>query len=134
MVHHRTTKLHAISHYELSHFTEPPHHITLCTKKTMTAAEVAVLTQTLLLLPPPQIFGKIPKYFDTTFWTFFSSSPGQKLHIHADLFSSYVLLGCPTPWFWVIIKRTASRTWCLSMFLLFFDLEVNGNFLITSLF
>ena len=49
----------------------------------MTAAEVAVLTQTQALLPAPQIFGKIPKYFDMKV-----SSPGQKLHIHADLFSS----------------------------------------------
>ena len=31
----------------------------------MAAAKVAVLTQTLALLPPPRIFGKIPKYFHT---------------------------------------------------------------------
>ena len=55
-----------MSHYKLSNFTEPPHHIILKTKKTMIAAEVAVLTQTLALLPPPRSSGKIPKYFDTT--------------------------------------------------------------------
>ena len=54
----------------------------------MIAAEVVVLTQTLALLPPPRIFEKVPKYFDMTVSIFFSSSPGQKLHIHADLFSS----------------------------------------------
>ena len=31
----------------------------------MIAAEVAVLTQTLALLPPLRTFGKIPKCFDT---------------------------------------------------------------------
>ena len=54
----------------------------------MIAAEVAVLTQTLTLLPPPRIFGNIPKCFDTAVETFFSSILGQKSHIHADLFSS----------------------------------------------
>ena len=54
----------------------------------MSAAEVAVLTQALALLPPPQIFEKIPKYFDTTVWIFSSSDPGQKSHIHAELVSS----------------------------------------------
>ena len=61
----------------------------------MTAAEVAVLTQTLALLPPSRISAKTHKYFDTAVWTFFSSSPGQKSHVHADLFSSYIL---PTTW------------------------------------
>ena len=50
----------------------------------MIAAEVAVLTQTLALLPPPPILGKIPNFFDMTVLNFFSSSSGQKFHIHAD--------------------------------------------------
>ena len=50
-----------ISHYKLSNFTEPPHHIILKTKKTMIAAEVAVLTQTLALLASAPTFGKVPK-------------------------------------------------------------------------
>ena len=54
----------------------------------MTAAGVAVLTQTLAILPPPQIFGKIPEYFDTKVWIFSSFGPGQKSHIHAELVSS----------------------------------------------
>ena len=35
------------------------------TKKTMIHSEEAVSTQTLALLPPPLIFGRIPKCFDT---------------------------------------------------------------------
>ena len=51
--------------------TEPPNYITfdriptphyIINQKTMIAAEVAVKTQTMALLPPPQIFGKVPKY------------------------------------------------------------------------
>ena len=59
MVHHRTTTLHVIPHYKPSQFTETP------TKQTMIAAEEAVLTQTLALLPTLLIFGRTPKCFDT---------------------------------------------------------------------
>ena len=59
MVHHRTTILHVIPHYKPSQFTETP------TKQTMIAAEEAVLTQTLALLPPPLKLGRTPECFDT---------------------------------------------------------------------
>ena len=59
MVHHRTTTLHVIPHYKPSQFTETP------TKETMIAAEEAVLTQILALLPPVLRFGRTPKFFDT---------------------------------------------------------------------
>lgn len=61
---HRTTTLHAKRHYRPSNFIELPHHITLQTKPTMLIAEEAVLTQTLALLTPSLIFGRIPKFSD----------------------------------------------------------------------
>ena len=45
----------------------------------MIAAEDAVLTQTLALLPPPQIFGRISNCSDTAVPTSLSSSPEQKI-------------------------------------------------------
>ena len=44
----------------------------------MIVSEEAVLTQTLALLPPPLIFGRIPKCFDTVL-TFWSSSSEPKI-------------------------------------------------------
>ena len=40
----------------------------------MIVSEEDVLTHLLALLPPPLIFGRIPKCFDTAVWTFLSSS------------------------------------------------------------
>ena len=76
---YRTTTLDITPHYESPYFIEPPYHITLQTKQTMTAAEEAVLTQTLALLPPPPIFKRIPKRFETTVSTFLISSPEPKI-------------------------------------------------------
>ena len=45
----------------------------------MIVSEEAVLTQALTPLPPPLIFGKIPKCFDTTVLTFLSSSSKPKI-------------------------------------------------------
>ena len=45
----------------------------------MTAAEKAVLTQTLALLAPPQIFGRISNCSDTAVWTSLKFSPEQKI-------------------------------------------------------
>ena len=45
----------------------------------MIVSEEAVLTQTLPLLPPPLIFGRIPKCFDTAVLTFLSSSSEPKI-------------------------------------------------------
>ena len=45
----------------------------------MIVAEEDILTKSLALLPPPQIFGGIPNYFDTAVLTFLSSSPEQKI-------------------------------------------------------
>ena len=39
----------------------------------------AVLAQTLPLLPPPLIFGRIPECFDTAVLTFLSSSSEPKI-------------------------------------------------------
>ena len=44
----------------------------------MIVSEEAVLTQTLALLLPPLIFGRIPKCFDTAVLTFLSSSSEPK--------------------------------------------------------
>ena len=70
--------------------TEPPHYMSYhtyklsqstktWTKQTMIAAEEAVLTEALALLPPVLIFRRIPKCFDTAVWHFLSSSPEQKI-------------------------------------------------------
>ena len=45
----------------------------------MIHSEEAVLTQTLALLPPPLILGRIPKCFDTAVRTFLSSSSELKI-------------------------------------------------------
>ena len=45
----------------------------------MIVSEEAVFTQTLELLPPSLIFGRIPKCFDTVVWTFLSSSSKTKI-------------------------------------------------------
>ena len=45
----------------------------------MIVSEEAVLTQTLAPLPPPLIFGRIPKCFDRTALTFLSSSSEPKI-------------------------------------------------------
>ena len=58
MIHHRTTTLQVILHYNPSQVTETS------TKETMNASEESILTQTLALLPPLLIFGKT-KCFDT---------------------------------------------------------------------
>ena len=58
MVHHRTTTLRVLPHYKPSQLTNTP------IKQTLIAAEEAVLTQTLTLLPPLLIFGRTPKCFD----------------------------------------------------------------------
>ena len=59
--------------YKLSQFTET------ATKQTMIAAEEAVLTEALALLPPLLIFRRISLYFDTAVWRFLSSSPERKI-------------------------------------------------------
>ena len=59
MIHHRTTTLHVIPHYKPSQFTDTP------IKQTMIAAEEAVLTEILALLPPLLILERTPKCFDT---------------------------------------------------------------------
>ena len=53
----------------------------------MIAAEVAVLTQTLALLPPLRIFGKFLNVLIQQF-ELFSVLAVDKNHTHADLFSS----------------------------------------------
>ena len=45
----------------------------------MIVSEEAVLTQTLALLFPPLIFGRIPKCFDAAVLTFLSSSSEPKI-------------------------------------------------------
>ena len=64
----------------------------------MTAAEVAVLTQTLALLPAPRILGKIPKYFDMTVCIFFSLALDRNriYMLTYSVVKVYLLLGCPT--------------------------------------
>ena len=58
----------------------------------MTVSEEAALTQTLALLPPPLIFGRVPKCFNTTVWTSLSSGSESKItHTYAILFYSFML-------------------------------------------
>ena len=99
--------------YKLSQFTETP------TKQTMIAAEEAVLTQTLALLPTLLIFGRTPKCFDTAVWFFLVLALNRRSHIHADLFNSYFLsaIWLSQDQFWVIVKRTTSINWCSSLHL-----------------
>ena len=98
--------------YKLSQFTETP------TKQTMIAAEEAVLTQTLALLPPLLIFGRTPKCFDTAVWFFLVLALNRRSHIHADLFNSSFLsaIWLSQDQFWVIIKRIASITQSLHFY------------------
>ena len=65
----------------------------------MAAAKVAVLTQTLELLPPPRIFGKIPKYFILQFELFsVLALDRNRIYMHTySIVKLYLLLGCPTP-------------------------------------
>ena len=62
----------------------------------MSAAEEAVLTQTLALLPPFLIFGRIPQCFDTAVCAL---ALNPKSHIDADILDSYffdLLFRCPS--------------------------------------
>ena len=57
----------------------------------MIPSKEAVLIQTLILLPPPLIFGRISKGINTAVWTFLSPSSEPKITCTSYAIHSYFL-------------------------------------------
>ena len=129
MVHHRTTTLHVTPHYKPSQFTETP------TKQAMTAAEEAVLTKILALLPNLPIFGRNSKCFHAAVSFFLVLALNRKLHLHPDLFNSYFFICCLTVPRLILDhcqEDNLNHLMLITVFLSFFESKVTGNIITMS--
>ena len=100
----------------------------------MSVAEEAVLTQTLALLPPFLIFGRIPQYFDTAVCAL---ALNPKLHIDADILDGYYdgfiyYFAAPRSILGHYQEHSLTHLMLVTAFLSFFDSEVTVNLVITT--
>ena len=98
----------------------------------MSVAEEAVLTQTLALLQPFLIFGRIPQCFDTAVCAL---ALNPKLHIDADILDSYFFIyyfAAPRSILGHYQEHSLTHLMLVTAFLSFFDSEVTVNLVITT--